>query len=379
MTQRETDTRSGTEVEPSRAPDPVRAGDRTRTVERLARLFDRPWPSIIAAFVVSLGIGLLLVDLAGGTAAEAVDVAYRSTVGSQQGMIDSLVYTTPRLLVAVGVIVALRSGQFNLGAEGQLQVGAIGAALGGAFLAPSIPGPLALPVSLLLAMVFGALWAGLAAVLKVWRGCDELITTLLLNFIAIYLVQLMVQGAMKDPSSTFNQSKRVIAVAELPRFGFTRLHYGIVIAVACVVLVWFLLDRTALGLRLRSVGYNPVASRYQQLRVGRLTVAAMLISGAVCALAGAGETLGVQFRLIQGFSSGFGFEGLAIAFLASLRPGRALVIALIFGGIFSTATRLQQELGVTASLAYVVEGLPIVLLACAAGAQALRAQRKGIA
>lgn len=347
-------------------------------IELLGRFFDRPWPSIIAAFVVSLGIGLLLVVLMGGGVSETVGVAYRSTIGSQQGMIDSLVYTTPRLLVAVGVIVALRCGQFNLGAEGQLQLGAIGAAFGGAFLAPSLPGSLALPVALAFAVLCGAAWAGIAAIIKVWRGCDELISTLLLNFIAIYLVQLLVQGAMKDPGSTFNQSKRVIPVAELPRFGFTRLHFGFLIALFCVLLVWVLLERTSLGLRLRSVGFNPVASRYQQLRVGRLTVIAMLISGGICALAGAGETLGVQFRLIQGFSSGFGFEGLAIAFLAALRPGRALIIALIFGGIFSTATRLQQEIGVTASLAYIVEGLPIVLLACTAGLQALRAARRGV-
>lgn len=347
-------------------------------LERLGRFFDRPWPSIVAAFVVSLAIGLLLVVLTGGGVGETLGVAYRSTIGSERGVIDSLVYATPRLLVAVGVIVALRCGQFNLGAEGQLQLGAIGAAFGGAFLAPSLPGPLALPAALVIAVLCGAAWAGLAALMKVWRGCDELISTLLLNFVAIYLVQLLVQGAMKDPSSTFNQSKRVIPVAELPRFGFTRLHFGFVIALVCVVLVWVLLERTSLGLRLRSVGFNPVASRYQQLGVGRLTVVAMLISGGICALAGAGETLGVQFRLIQGFSSGFGFEGLAIAFLAALRPGRALVIALVFGGIFSTATRLQQEIGVTASLAYIVEGLPIVLLACTAGVQALRAARRGV-
>lgn len=355
------------EAEPPRTP-----------IERITRLLDRPWPSITAAFLTSLGIGLLLVVSTGGGFEETVNVAFRATLGSQQGIVDTLVYTTPRLFVAVGVIVALRGGQFNLGAEGQLQLGAIGAALGGAFLAPSLPGPLALPLALLMAMVCGAAWAGIAAVMKVWRGCDELISTLLLNFVAVYLVQLLVQGAMKDPDSTFNQSQRIIPVAELPRFGFTRLHYGFAIALVCVIAVWVLLERTSLGLRFRSVGYNPVASRYQQLKVGPLTIAAMLISGAICGLAGAGETLGVQFRLIQGFSSGFGFEGLAIAFLAALRPGRALIIALIFGGIFSAATRLQQEIGVTASLAYVVEGLPIVLLACAAGLQTLRAKRRGL-
>ncbi len=352
---------------------------RPRTLRMVEQWFDWPWASILLAFALSFGCGLVLIMLSGGNAADTIRVSFESTVGTQRGLVDTLVYTTPRLLVAVGVIVALRSGQFNLGAEGQLQLGAIGAALGGAYAAPHLPSGFGLAAALTLAMICGGIWAGLAAVMKVWRGCDELISTLLLNFVAIYLVQLLVQGPMKDPDSTFNQSARVLPDAELPRLAFTRLHMGLAIALVCVVLVWILLERTSLGLRLRSVGHNAVASRYQQLRIGRLTIVAMLISGAICALAGAGETLGVQFRLIQGFSSGFGFEGLAIAFLAGLRPGRALVIAVIFGGIFSTATQLQQEIGVTASLAYVVEGLPIVLLACAAGLQSLRATRRGVA
>lgn len=349
-----------------------------RRIERIAAVFGHPVTSLAAAFLISGLVGLLLVVAAGGGAGEATRVAFLATVGSSQGVIDTLVFATPRLLVAVGVIVALRSGQFNLGAEGQLQLGAIGAALGGAYLAPDLPALLALPVALLMAIVLGALWAGIAAVMKVCRGSDELISTLLLNFVALYLVQLMVQGPMRAANTTFNQSERVIPAAELPRFGFTRLHMGLVLALVAVVVVWVLLERSSLGLRLRSVGYNPLASRFQQLSIGRLTVVGMLISGGICALAGATETLGVQFRLIQGFSSGFGFEGLAIAFLAALKPGRALVIALCFGGIFSAATKLQQEMGVTASLAYVVEGLPIVLLACATGLTVLAAHRKGV-
>lgn len=354
------------------------ASSHSGVIALVGRIADRSWPHMFLAFGISLGVGLLLVVLAGGSATEAIGVTYRATVGSERGLVDSLVYTTPRLLVATGVIVALRSGQFNLGAEGQLQLGAIGAAIGGAYIAPQLPSALALPISLLLAMCCGALWAAVAGLLKVWRGSDELISTLLLNFIAIYLVQLLVQGVMKDPTSTFNQSKRVTAAAELPRLGLTRLHMGLLLALVSVVFVWVLLERTTTGLRFRSVGFNPIASRYQQMRIGVLTVAAMAISGAICALAGASETLGVQFRLIDGFSSGFGFEGLAIAFLAALRPFRALVIALVFGGIFSTATQLQQEIGVTASIAYVVEGLPIFLLACTTGLQTVRAKRRGV-
>lgn len=354
------------------------SADRLAVIRRIAALFDSTWITVVAAFLVSALVALGLITLSGASANDAISVAFRATVGSSQGIIDTLVYTTPRLFVAIGVIVALRSGQFNLGGEGQLQLGAIGAAIGGAYLARDLPGFLALPVALALAVAFGALWAGIAALMKVWRGADELISTLLLNFVALYLVQLLVQGPMRAANTTFNQSERVVPAAELPRINFSRLHVGLIIAIVMVILVWILLERTSLGLALRSVGHNATASRYQQLSVAKLTVCAMLISGGICGLAGAGETLGVQFRLIQGFSSGFGFEGLAIAFLAALRPGRALAIAVVFGGIFSAATKLQQELGVTASLAYVVEGMPIVLLACAAGLQSLRAHRRGV-
>ena len=352
--------------------------DRNIWVDRIVRALGRPWPTIIVAFAISLGVGLALVVMAGGEIGQTGQVVLTATVGSVRGLVDSAVYATPRLFVAIGMIVALRAGQFNLGGEGQLQLGAVGAAVGALYLAPGLPAFLGLPVAVLVAMVFGALWAGIAAILKVWRGSDELISTLLLNFIGLFFVQYLVQGPMQDPSSPFNQSSRIAPSTELMRWSGTRLHLGFVLAIVVTVLVWLLISRTALGLRLRSVGFNPVASRYQRIRVGHMVVVAMLISGAIAGLAGASETLGVQFRLIQGFSPGFGFEGLAVAFLAALRPGRALLIALLFGGVFSAATQLQQVIGVTASLAFVVEGLPIVLLACAAGLQAMRAKRAGL-
>ena len=348
-----------------------------RVARAIQRLFDSHWATLLAAFAVSALIGLLLITMTGGDPVLAVRITIDSTIGTARGLIDTLVFTTPRLLVALGAIVALRAGIFNLGGEGQLQLGAVGAILGGYYLAQHLPVVLALPAAILLSFGCAAAWATIAAALNVWRGADIMIVTLLMNFVALYFVQFLVQGPMQAAGSAFNQSERILPAAQLPILAGGRLHAGAILALVAVFLVFVLMSRSTLGLKLTSVGLNPIASRFQGLSIPRLTLIAMAISGGIAGLAGATEVLGVQLRLIQGFSPGYGFEGLAIAFLAGLRPGRALVIALAFGAIFSAATQLQQTMGVTASLAYVVEGIPIVLLACATGYQLVRAKRKG--
>ncbi|OAA25382.1 nucleoside ABC transporter membrane protein [Frankia sp. EI5c] len=360
----------------ARRPAAAAAGGAVGRAARLAlAVLDRPAATLVAAFAVSALCALLLVAALGEDPVFAAQVAVDSTIGTQQGAVDTMVYATPRLLVALGAIVALRGGQFNLGGEGQLQLGAVGAAVGGVYLANVLPGGLHLVAALLVAAMFGAVWAAIAAVLKIWRGADEIVVTLLMNFIATYFVQFLVQGPMKAEKTSFNQSERISSSAELPQLFGTRLHLGFLLALVLAVVVAVLVNRTTTGLRLRAVGHNPLASRYHGVSITRTVLIAMAVSGAIAGLAGASDVLGVQFRLIQGFSSNFGFEGLAIAFLAGLRPGRALVISLVFGGIFSTATQLQQLTGITASLAYVVEALPILLLACAGGAALLRGGR----
>jgi simple sugar transport system permease protein len=342
----------------------------------LLRLLDHSWVSLVAAFVISAPIGLALIASTGADPLFATLVTIDATVGTVNGIVNTLVYATPRLFVALGAIVALRTGLFNLGGEGQLQMGALGAIIGGYYAASILPGWLGIPAALVGAVLFGCLWAGIAALFKLWRGADEMIVTLLLNFIATYFVLFLVQGPLRAVGSSFNQSERVPESSELPAFFGTRLHAGVILAVLVTVLVAVFLSRTRLGLELRSVGLNAAASRFQGLPIAALTLGAMLVSGGIAGLAGANEVLGTQFRLIQGFSPGYGFEGLAIAFLAGLRPFRAAVLALVFGGIYSAASLLQQYAGVPVSIAYVVEGIPIVLLATFSGLQMLRAKRR---
>lgn len=342
----------------------------------LLRLLDHSWVSLVVAFLISAPIGLLLIASTGADPWYATLVTIDATVGTVNGIVNTLVYATPRLFVALGAIIALRTGLFNLGGEGQLQMGALGAIIGGYYAAGLLPGWLGIVAALVGAMLFGGIWAGLAALFKLWRGADEMIVTLLLNFIATYFVLFLIQGPLRAAGSSYNQSERIPETSELPSFFGTRLHAGVILVAVITVLVAIFLSRTRLGLELRSVGLNAAASRFQGLPIAALTIGAMLVSGAIAGLAGANEVLGTQFRLIQGFSPGYGFEGLAIAFLAGLRPYRAAVLALVFGGIYSSASLLQQYASVPVSIAYVVEGIPIVLLATFSGVQMLLAKRR---
>jgi simple sugar transport system permease protein len=342
----------------------------------MLRLLGHSWVALLLAFVVSMPSGLLLITSTGADLGEVVQVAFDSTVGTSNGIVNTLVYATPRLFVALGAIVALRSGLLNMGGEGQLQLGGVGAVVGAYDVGQFLPAPLGLVAALLRAATLGGIWVGIAALFKLWRGADEMIVTLLMNFIATYFVLFLLQGPVREVESSYNQSERTPDDAHLIRLFDTRLHTGVLLVGVMVFAVWFFFARTGIGLEMRSIGLNPTASRYQGLLVKRLLVGALIVSGAVAGLAGANEVLGTQYRLNQGFSANYGFEGLAITFLSGLTPGRAAVLAVVFGGICSSASSMQQAVGVSASIAYVVEGIPIVLLAAFSGVQLLMAKRR---
>jgi ABC-type uncharacterized transport system permease subunit len=320
--------------------------------------------AVFAAFAVSIAAGLVLLQALGfDAAAAALPALLQGAFGSPMALADTLVFATPRLLVALGAVVALRCGFFNLGGEGQLQLGAIGAVLPATLLPPSW-GLALLPLSLLSAALFGALWGLIPALLKLCRGADEIISTLMLNFIGIYLCKYMVQGPLQPPGSDFNMSAKIAEGAMLPIIvPGTRLHAGVALALVLSAAVWAMLYRTSFGLKLRAAGLSPRAARLQGCSIGRLVVASMLISGGLGGLAGAVEVLGVQYRLIDGFSAHLGFDGLAIALLGALEPLGALLVALYFGAINSGVTGLQSTLSVPAALAALFTSLPILLIA----------------
>ncbi|MDW8844340.1 ABC transporter permease [Erwinia sp. MMLR14_017] len=320
----------------------------------------------LSAFVGSLILGLALIAAMGVPLLSALRVAFEGAFGNIRSLSDTLVFMTPRLLVALGALIAIRGGMFNLGGEGQLQMGAISAML--PFLAFGDIGPALLPLSIISGALCGALWGLIPAVLKVWRGIDEIIVTLMMNFIAIYFLKYLVQGPMRPAGSNFNMS------AQLPSDGVfqqviegTRLHSGVFLALLIAVAVWVMLKHSAFGLKLRASGQSPRFVQFQGQSAAKNVIASMALSGAISGLAGAFEVLGVQYRLIDGFSSGLGFEGLAVSFLAGLEPFGAVIVSLYFGAINSAALALQSTFSIPAALADVLGGMPILFLAVMSG------------
>ncbi len=320
----------------------------------------------LSAFAGSLLLGLALIAAMGVPLRSAVGVAVEGAFGNIRALSDTLVFMTPRLMVALGALVAIRGGMFNLGGEGQLQMGAIGAML--PFLAFGDIGPALLPLAIISGALCGAIWGIIPAVLKLWRGIDEIIVTLMMNFIAIYVLKYLVQGPMRPAGSNFNMS------AQLPPDGVfqqvlegTRLHSGVFLALFCALGVWVLLRHTAFGLKLRASGQSPRFVRLQGQSAAQIVLSSMALSGAVSGLAGTFEVLGVQYRLIDGFSSGLGFEGLAVSFLAGLEPFGAVIVSLYFGAVNSAALALQSTFSIPAALADVLSGLPILFLAVMSG------------
>lgn len=326
---------------------------------------------VTVGFALSFAVGSLIILAIGVGPVDALRVALRGSITSLDGVGNSLVFATPRLLVALGAAVAIRSGVFNLGGEGQLLMGAIGATLVAAYLGP-MPAPVHILLVMLVAAVFGGSWAMIAAGLQVWRGANVLITSLLLSFVAAFFVQYLVQGPLQQPGSVFSQSSRIHDTAELPIIlPGTRLHLGFLIGVLAVVAVYLLLHRTPLGVELRAAGFNPRAASYAGMSPSKLVLASMFISGAIGGLGGALEVMGVQFRLLQGFAGGVGFEGIAIAFLGALQPFPILLVSIMFGMLQAGVIQLQR-LDIPGSMALIMEGLPILVLAIGGGIVLMR-------
>ncbi len=327
---------------------------------------------VLLAFGSSIAIGLVVLSFLGVDPLHALAVMLDGAFGSRRALADTLVFMTPRLLTALAALIALRCGFFNLGAEGQLQLGAIGAILPATLLPPTL-GYLLLPASILCGALFGALWGLIPALLKLWRGANEIIVTLMMNFIGVYLVKYLVQGPLQPAESNFNMSAKIADGAALPIIlTGTRLHGGILLALALAVAVWFVLYHTPYGIRLRAAGLSPRAARLQGMQLARLVISSMLISGGIAGVAGAVEVLGVQYRLIEGFSSNLGFDGLAIALLGSLEPFGSVIVAVYFGAINSGTLALQSTLSIPAALAQIMASLPIIFLACIHGYRFLK-------
>jgi ABC-type uncharacterized transport system permease subunit len=338
---------------------------------RLARAVLLPGASVVAALIVTG----LLAWIAGADPLRAFYAIGQGAFGNLYVTGSTLVKATTLSLAGLAVGLAYKAGLLNIGAEGQLQMGAAAAAAVAIYV--PAPGPLVMILSVVAGSIAGAIWSGIAGVLRAVFKSNEIVTTLMLNYVALLVVGYLVTGPMVAKGATFRTSERIPAAAELPiLISGTPIHAGLLIAVAAALLVWFLLNRTNIGFVLQAMGHNPLAVRSMGWRVDRLIVIAMTISGGLAGLAGAGEVLGVHHRLLDGFSPGYGYLAIGVTFLANHNPFWTLVSGVFFGAGITGVSYLQRALQVPSSIMFAVQGLLVIFMAAGA---ALVVRRGGIA
>jgi simple sugar transport system permease protein len=310
--------------------------------------------------VVAL-IPILLAAL-GFDATAGMLALFRGSLGSSYAITSgTLIRATPVILTGLSVAIAFRAGVFNIGAEGQLLAGAAAAA--GISLIPGVGSSYASPwIALVAGGCAGGVWAGIAALLRARFRVLEVISTILLNFVALDLVGYLVRGPFQEPLHIYPQSATIAMAARLPRIlPASRLHAGFLIAIAAAAVAWWILRRTAAGFRLRAVGANPDAARVAgEIDVGRTTSRAFVVSGAIAGLAGAIELTGVTFALYENISPGYGYTGIAVALLARLDPLGVLASGLLFGALEAGASAMQRDAGVPSVVVSIVEAMIIL-------------------
>ena len=316
---------------------------------------------------------VLLLAASGHDAAAALRALWDGSLGTAYALHSAtLVRATPLILAGLAVAIAFRAGVLNIGAEGQLLAGGAAAAAVGVHGGASL-GAATIPVALVAGAACGAAWAGIAAWLRQRFGVLEVISTIMLNFVALHAVGYLVRGPLQEPQRIYPQSATLAADVRLPvLIPGTRLHVGLAIAIAAAALAWWTLRHTAAGFRLRAVGANASAAASAGLiDVGRTTAAAFLASGALAGLAGSVEVTGVTYALYENFSPGYGYTAIAVALLAGLNPVAVIVTGVLFGALEAGAGAMQRDAGVPAELVRVVEALLILLVV---GAERLRAR-----
>jgi simple sugar transport system permease protein len=310
-----------------------------------------PLMSIVLTFLLTSGFVLAY----GANPLQAAYYFLIDPLSNPARLIEVLVKTTPLLLTGIAVAFAFSGGYWNIGVEGQLYMGATAATAVGLQMQDT-PAWLALPLVIVGGILAGMAWATLPALMKVWLKIDEVVTTLLLNYVAIFLVSAILNGPWRDPISQWPQSPEIAASAIFPRLiPRSRLHLGFILALLVAIGVWYVLSRTSFGLKMKAVGFNIEAARFSGINVERTLLEVALISGGIAGLAGAGEVAGIHFHLIDSISPGYGYTGIIIATLGALNPIGVSLAAVFIGLIDTGAQTVSRALGVPIYLGDVLQ------------------------
>ncbi len=328
---------------------------------RLRAFAAQALPSVIA-LAGALVVSGVFIWVSGHSPWLALSAVLQGAFGSADSLSEVGVKTCPLLLCGLAIAVSFRAGVWNIGVEGQLLLGALAMAALGRQLGP-LPAAVTLALYLGAAAMAGAAWAGIAAVLKLRRNVSEVISTIMLNFIALLFISYLVQGPLMEAGGRYPQTDALTDGLMLPRlFAGHRVHLGLVVALLAAGVLQFLLFRTVAGFEMRAAGANPQAARLAGINVGRRLLLALMLSGALAGLAGAIEVSGVTRRLYERFSPGWGFTGIAVGLLGRLSPAGVVVAAVFFGALDAGSNAMQRVAGVSSVLVSVIQATVILFL-----------------
>jgi simple sugar transport system permease protein len=318
--------------------------------------------SSLISFVLATATATLFIMLAGFDVVEAYKAMLIGAFGSVITVSDVMAKATPLLFTGLAVAIALRAGLFNIGVEGQLLLGAMAASQIG--LIQGLPGWVAIPLAMLAAAIVGALWGMVPAILKARFGAHEVITTIMLNYVVVLFTGYLANYPLHAEGEMMPATITVPASVQLPRLvSGSQLTIGLFIAVACALVLKFLLERSVLGYEIRAVGLNAQAAEAKGISQVKSWLIAMAIGGAMAGLAGATEVLGIHRRFVEGFSPGYGFDGIAVALMGYSDPLGAVAAALVIGAIRTGAMVMDRATRIPVDFVVVIQGLLLVFLA----------------
>jgi len=337
------------------------------------RLEPKPAPSLgvtllfpVMAIAATLVVAALLVLAAGASPFSVFPLIVKGAAGSQFAILETLTRATPLIFTGLAVAVAFRARLWNIGAEAQLYIGGVVTVVLGTGALP-LPAIVLIPLIMFASMAAGALLLAGPAVLKTRFGVDEVVTTLLLNFIVILFVSMLLEGVLKDPMGLgWPQSQRVVADAQLPRIiQGKRLHLGFAIAVVAALVTWVVMKKTVLGYEMRAVGHNIGAARFAGIPVNRVLMKTALLSGGLAALAGFSEVAGLKGNLTLDLSPGYGYTGIVVAMLAMLNPLGVIAAAIFVAAIFVGSDAMSRSAGVPSYIAQVMVATALLTMVTA--------------
>jgi len=324
----------------------------------------------LLAVLTAIIIGGIVIAVVGGNPFAAYAGLFEGSFGSIKALSETAVWASPYIFAGLAVALAFKGGLFNIGAEGQLALGAVASAWVGyalpKMLGYELPMIIHLPLAVGAGLLFGFIWGAIPGALKAYTGAHEVINTIMMNYIALNMVSFLLNGPMKDknPLNVIARTPEISEAARIPvLFSGLRIHWGFILALLVAFAVWWLLWKTTLGFEIRTVGSNPDAAKYAGINVKKIMTLTMALSGMLAGLAGTIEVTALNYRHELGFSTGYGFDAIAIALLGKTHPAGVVLAAILFAAMRNGATRMQFLTQIPVDIISVIQALILLFVA----------------